>query len=82
MVDNDLIRHNEEKYVALAEGIIGVLKSYKGLMTAREIARELFTDPTLVMMALNDEELGLPVLKLLGKGKVSGGDFLYMFNVK
>ncbi len=78
MVDNDLIRQNEEKYVALAEGIIGVLKSYKGHMTAKEIARELFTDPTLVMMALTDDELGLPVIKVQGS---SGGDLMYKFFV-
>jgi len=78
MVDNDLIRQNEEKYVALAEGIVGVLKSYKGHMTAKEIARELFADPTLVMMALTDDELGLPVIKVQGS---SGGDLMYKFFV-
>lgn len=78
MIDHsDLIKQNEEKYITLAEGIIGVLKSYGGHMTAREIARELFTDPTLVMMALNDDELGLPVVKVpLGS---NGNTLVYKF---
>lgn len=79
MVDNDLIRQNEEKYVALAEGIIGVLKSYGGYMTAKEVARELFTDSALVMLALTDKELGLPVI--IDHSRGSSGDLSYKFHV-